>query len=84
MGPAKYLILVKHSQPEILEDIPAREWHLSEAGRALAGELAGELMKWQPKIIVSSVEPKARETAEIIARDLGLGFHEVDGLHEHD
>ena len=30
MGSAQYLILVKHSVPEILEDVPAREWHLSE------------------------------------------------------
>ncbi|MEP7134410.1 MAG: histidine phosphatase family protein [Chloroflexota bacterium] len=84
MSPTKYVILVKHSLPEILEDVPAREWHLSDTGRALAGKLAGELMKWQPEIVVASVEPKARETAEVIARDLGLKFHEVDGLHEHD
>ena len=37
-----------------------------------------------PKIIISSVEPKARETAEIIARSLGLEFQVVNGLHEHD
>jgi len=84
MSPAKYVILVKHSLPENLEDVPAREWHLSDTGRALAGKLAGELMKWQPEIIVSSVEPKARETAEIIARNIGLEFYEVEGLHEHD
>ena len=84
MKPAKYLILVKHSLPEIIEDVPAREWHLSEAGRVRACELAGRLILYQPEVIVSSVEPKARETASILAENVGLEFQIVDGLHEHD
>jgi len=84
MSPAKHLILVKHSQPEILEDVPAREWHLSETGRMRAYELAGKLISYQSELVVSSVEPKARETAEILAENLGLKFQIVDGLHEHD
>ncbi len=84
MNSAKYLILVKHSLPEILEDVPAREWHLSEAGQGLARELAGKLLIYQPEIIVSSLEPKARETAAIFAEDLGLEFSELENLHEHD
>jgi len=84
MDSAKYLILVKHSLPEILEDIPARGWHLSEEGRERARELAGKLIGYQPEIIVSSVEPKARETASILAENLGLEFFEVKNLHEHD
>ena len=81
---AKHLILVKHSLPEILENVPAREWHLSEVGQARARELAEKLMRYQPEIIVSSVEPKARETAEITAENLGLDFQVVESLHEHD
>jgi len=84
MNSAKYLILVKHSLPEILEDIPAREWHLSEEGRERARKLAGKLMGYQTEIIISSVEPKARETAAILAKNLGLEFREVEDLHEHD
>ena len=80
----KYLILVKHSLPEVREDIPAREWTLSEEGRTRARELAGKLFSYQPEIMVSSVEPKARETASILAENLGLEFQEVAGLHEHD
>lgn len=82
--PVKYLILVKHSLPEILEDLPAREWHLSEVGQRRARELAKKLIQYEPKIIVSSFEPKARETASVLAEGLGLEFHELDGLHEHD
>lgn len=84
MNSAKHLILVKHSLPEILEDVPAREWHLSEDGRERARELAGKLNRYQPGIIVSSVEPKARETAAILGENLGLEFHKVEGLHEQD
>ena len=84
MNFAKHLILVKHSEPEILKDIPACKWHLSEAGRIYARELAGKLISYQPEVIISSVEPKARETAAILAENLGLEFYEVEGLHEHD
>ena len=84
MSPVQYLILVKHSLPEILEDVPAREWHLSEAGQARSRELAGTLIQYQPDVLVSSVEPKARETASILAENLGLEFREVEGLHEHE
>ena len=80
----KPLILVKHSLPEILEDVPAREWNLSEMGRARVQELAGKLIQYQPEVVVASVEPKARQTAEILADRLGLEIHEAEGLHEHD
>ena len=80
----KPLILVKHSLPKIVENIPAREWKLSEEGRIRAGRLAEQLISYQPEVIVSSIEPKARETAEIIAGNYNLTIQIVEGLHEHD
>lgn len=80
----KYLILVKHSLPKIIEDLPAREWRLSEEGRSRAKRLAEQLMQYQPEVIVSSMELKAQETAEIVARNYNLTFNTVEGLHEHD
>ena len=80
----KYLILVKHSQPEVMESLPARAWKLSEVGRARARQLAEELARFQPQVIVSSDEPKAVETAEIVARRHQLDFRVGKGLHEHD
>ena len=35
-------------------------------------------------VIVSSEEPKASETGELVARALGVPFHTAPGLHEHD
>ena len=80
----KYLILVKHSLPEIIEDLPANKWKLSKEGQARAQRLAELLNRYQPEIIVSSSEPKAVETAEIIARKYQLELHVIDDLHEHD
>lgn len=80
----KYLILVKHSLPKIIKNIPARDWKLSVEGQIRAQRLAERLNQYQPEVIVSSIEPKARETAEIIARKHNLEFYIVDGLHEHD
>lgn len=78
------LILVKHSLPEIVENVPAREWKLSAQGRLRCKQLAERLAKYQPSQIVSSVEPKARETAELLANELILSTGIFEGLHEHD
>jgi len=80
----KYLILVKHSLPEIVETAPAQEWELSDEGRMRAQQLAERLNRYQLEVIVSSVEPKAKETAEIIAAKHNLGLQIIEGLHEHD
>ena len=80
----KQLILVKHSNPEIVKGVPAREWQLSEKGRVRAKLLADQLRPYQPEAVVSSVEPKARQTAEIIGAELELDSRVVKGLHEHD
>jgi broad specificity phosphatase PhoE len=80
----KYLILVKHSVPEIYGDRPATTWKLSVKGRLRAQRLAEELKKFEPEILVSSHEPKAKETAEIVASYFALKVQVVPGLHEHD
>jgi broad specificity phosphatase PhoE len=78
------LILVKHSLPEILPEIPASEWHLSAEGRLRCQALADELAGHGPDLIFSSSEPKAEETAQIIAQQLVNPLYIVPGLHEHE
>jgi len=80
----KNLILVKHSLPEIIPTIPAKEWVLSKPGQVRCEVLAKRLESYSPDIVASSVEPKAVETAQIIARQINKPFHIVEGLHEHD
>ena len=79
----KYLILVKHSLPKIEKNRPANQWELSDDGRVLAQKLAVRLNRYHPEVIICSVEPKAKQTAEIIAAKHDLEIQIVDGLHEH-
>src|SRR5215831_14991115 len=79
-----YLILVKHALPDIIPTLPANQWHLSEAGRAQCALLADQLATYAPDVLVSSSEPKALETACLIAQRMHTSVQIVDGLHEHD
>ncbi len=79
-----FLLLVKHSLPEIIPDRPAREWQLSAAGRQRCTALASQLAPYNPGILVSSLEPKAAQTAEITAGLLGRPFDSAADLHEHE
>jgi len=78
------LILIRHSLPEFVKGVPAHAWELSDEGRARVGKLAGRLRQFQLEVIGSSVEPKARETAEILCKTLGMDIVVMDGLHEHE
>ena len=78
------LILVKHSLPTIDPLVPAREWHLSQEGRLRCGPLADKLAAYEPVVIVASTEPKAVETANIVAERLDKPFEVAEGLHEHN
>jgi broad specificity phosphatase PhoE len=78
------LILVRHSLPQIDRDVPARHWRLSGEGRRRCEALAQRLELADPLVLFASTEPKAKETAEILARHLGRPFETVEGLHEHE
>jgi broad specificity phosphatase PhoE len=78
------LIFVRHSLPEIDPSLPAREWHLSEAGRQLCRPLAQELVAFSPDVIVTSVELKAIETGQLVAQMLNKPVAIEPGLHEHE
>jgi broad specificity phosphatase PhoE len=78
------LILIKHSLPEIIETVPAREWTLSKDGQIRCMALAEILEKYSPDVIVSSLEPKAAETGRIISQKLKRPLRSLADLHEHD
>lgn len=79
-----YLILVRHSAPEIVPGVAARDWRLSVVGRERCGPLAAALAPYRPRAIITSVEPKAVETGRIVAERIGVPQTAMDGLHEHD
>lgn len=78
------LILVKHAPPEIVPGVSPERWLLSAKGRDLCAPLADALAPHAPAAIVSSEEPKAAETARLVAERLGVPCHTAPGLHEHD
>ena len=77
------LVLVKHSMPEIEPEKPASAWKLGGFGRRRAELLAGRLSEFSPDVIWSSREPKAIETAEIVAGERRVPVEIADGLEEH-
>jgi broad specificity phosphatase PhoE len=76
------LLLVRHSAPELDPSVPSEEWGLSEEGRRRCGSLAERLSRHKPRVLLASTEPKARETAELVAPALGLEVQLSDGVRE--
>jgi broad specificity phosphatase PhoE len=81
---SRKLILVKHSQPEIVPDVPAHQWKLSDVGRRRCKALAERLAAYEPRVVVTSLEPKAKETGWLVAHALGARIETAPDLHEHN
>ena len=69
--------------PEIERDRPASSWRLGEIGRRRSELLADRLRGLGAEVVWSSREPKAAETAEVVADRLGVPVRTADGLEEH-
>lgn len=80
----RQLILVKHSTPLIDPAKPSHEWPLSDEGKQRCEPLAEAIRPFEPRAVVSSTEPKALQTAQILAEKLGLTAEEANDLYEHD
>ena len=78
------LVLVRHSLPELDPTRPGSQWHLCELGRLRSKVLANRLAAYPLDVIVSSNEPKAFETAQIVADRLNKPMAVSENLHEHE
>lgn len=78
------LILVKHAMPELQAGLAPHHWQLGAPGREGAKRLSKALRSLGPLRLEHSPEPKAAQTAELVAIELGLGRHERHGLEEID
>ena len=78
------LYYVTHPQVQIDAAIPVPEWGLSGVGRARAVAMLDQPWVGAIRRIVSSGERKAIETAEILARHLGLAVEVRERMHEND
>lgn len=78
-----WLVLVKHSIPEIVPDLSAHKWRLSAEGRDLCKPLAHRLADFSPDVLIASTEPKATETGQQVAALLKCPLEIAENLHEH-
>lgn len=77
----QHLILVKHALPTIVPGTPPAQWSLADEGRASCATLATHLRRYYPAQIAASDEPKAAETAQLLAAALG---HAAPIRQDHD
>ena len=80
----RWLILVKHSLPTLEPGIPAHLWQLSPTGKQRCTGLAQQLSAYLPFRLYSSTEPKATQTAALVASQLHIPWQTHPGLHEHE
>lgn len=77
------LILVKHARPQIEPEVPPSRWHLGDEGRESCGRLSAALRPFTPSFFTSP-QPKAAETAALVAASFGTTAIPRDALREHD
>ena len=75
---------ITHPQVQIDPSIPVPEWGLSDIGRARASAMLEQPWVGSIRRIVASAERKAIETAEILARHLGLTVELREAMREND
>lgn len=79
-----YLVLVRHSISTQDKNTPAAEWGLTPEGATRCGILADKLAPFRLTQIITSIEPKARLTGELVAERLQLPTQQAENLHEHE
>ena len=77
------LILVRHSQSQPDPKIPSRLWSLTVEGQRHCEPLAELLIPYNLDVIVTSTEPKAIQTGELVAQRLEVSCRIMKNLHEH-
>lgn len=78
-----HLILIRHSISQQQPGVSAHEWVLTDEGKQCCEQLAEHLREYTIQYIVSSGEPKAHLTAELVAQHLHLpAVEKHTGLHE--
>jgi broad specificity phosphatase PhoE len=80
---SRKLVLIRHAQSKPQAGRPASQWRLTQKGLADCALLADRLQPYLPATLVSSLEPKATQTAEAVAGYLGLEIQTAPGLQEH-
>jgi len=77
------MILIRHSHSKVDQNLPPHHWGLTAEGRARCIPLAERVAVHNPEVVITSDEPKAMETGEIVARELGISWRTAPNIHEH-
>jgi broad specificity phosphatase PhoE len=75
---------LSHPQVKIDAHVPVPDWGLSDVGNARVLAIRNSAALTLTKLIVSSGERKAMETASIIAEVLQLSISIIEAAHEND
>ncbi len=75
---------LSHPQVKIDAHVPVPDWGLSDVGSARVLAVRGSAALKLTKLIVSSAERKAMETATLIAEVLHLPVSIIEAAHEND
>jgi broad specificity phosphatase PhoE len=78
------LILIKHASPLVDPATPSEQWKLSDRGIESCAPLAEKLRPHAPQVIITSEQPKARQTGQLLADALQVPIETAPGLQEHD
>ena len=76
------LVLVRHARPVVVPGAPPETWELDERAREDCVLLAHTLRDLELPAIVSSPEPKARQTAAVLGLRLGVPVAEDAAFRE--
>jgi len=77
------IALILHSHVTLDTAVPPKQWPLSDEGRSLCTPLADALKMHKLDLLVSSEEPKAVQTAELVATHLRIETETAPDLDEH-
>jgi broad specificity phosphatase PhoE len=78
------IVLIRHAEPNVEKGAASSGWVLSDEGREAAAALASKLLRFEFTELFSSPEPKALQTAQIIADRTGSQIHTDIRLREHE
>lgn len=78
-----HLVLIRHAHSAQNRNTKANAWGLSERGIAQCEPLANRVGAYAPTVILTSEEPKAALTGQLVAQRLGIACHLAPNLHEH-
>ena len=78
----RQLIVIRHSQTRQQPNVNSHEWQLTDEGRKRCQVLAEELRPYAIDRVITSEEPKAALTGQLVAGGLAIAGDTAPNLHE--